>query len=60
MGLHDHQRCTLQSVDVVVSNINFSPREISCVETERRSVNCVLTTIPIGVLAQEFYTLTLP
>lgn len=25
-----------------------------------RSVNCVLTTIPIGVLAQEFYTLTLP
>lgn len=24
------------------------------------SVNCVLTTIPIGVLAQEFYTLTLP
>lgn len=25
-----------------------------------RSVNTVLTTIPIGVLAQEFYTLTLP
>ncbi|EIN10595.1 hypothetical protein PUNSTDRAFT_142573 [Punctularia strigosozonata HHB-11173 SS5] len=24
------------------------------------SVNCVLTTVPIGVLAQEFYTLTLP
>ncbi|KZT08643.1 uncharacterized protein LAESUDRAFT_735810 [Laetiporus sulphureus 93-53] len=24
------------------------------------SVNCVLTTIPIGILAQEYYTLTLP
>ncbi|KAH9942946.1 purine-cytosine permease [Amylocystis lapponica] len=25
-----------------------------------KSVNCVLTTIPIGVLGQEFYSLTLP
>ena len=37
-----------------------SDKIIQKIQALNRSVNTVLTTIPIGVLAQEFYTLTLP